>query len=204
MLWHNLRLLYQLDQSQHLPFHLLNPDIDNLELPFYIVLESHLLLITGHAENFCSPPKVGKDFLQELDAYYRNMFQQANNLKEKRIGSILSRDPNIYRSMRRKYHNESVEEIVKKVFEKNKIVQYKDELIQHVDPIYQDPVVSGFFNFRSHFYAPRKHFMGKLFDTYNFNIVIIWILTVLLYITLYYESLKKLLTISERFKKKKK
>ncbi|MBN2519970.1 MAG: ATP-binding cassette domain-containing protein [Bacteroidales bacterium] len=145
----------------------------------------------------------GKDFLRVLDSYYSEMFQESNNQKEKLIGYILSKDRNAYMNRKNEYHNESVEEIVKKIFEDNPILEFKHELYQNKDPIYQDPESSRFLDFRSHFYAPRKYFMGLYFETFKFNIAIIWIITILLYITLYYESLKKLLTISEKFNKKK-
>ena len=136
-----------------------------------------------------------KDYLKQLNQYYGKMFHQAMNEKEKIINYLLETDPNLYRNKRNAYHNESVADIVKKVFEKNKIIQYKDKLIQQVDPIYQDPDVSGFFSFRSHFYAPKKHFMGKYFDTFWFNMLFIWLMTLILYITLYFEHLKKLINI---------
>ena len=151
-------------------------------------------------------PSVGlnaKEYLQKLDNYYKQMFQRAINRKEEIVSFWLSKNPELYRQLKQAYHNESVEEIVKKVFEKNKLLQYKNELIQHVDPIFQDPVVTGYLDFRSHFYSPKKHFMGHFFDTYWFDMLIIWVLTLLLYITLYYESLKKLITLSERLKSNK-
>ena len=104
---------------------------------------------------------------------------------------------------RNAYHNESVEDQVKKIFEKNKIIQYNDELVQQVDPIYRDPDIDGFFNFRSHFFAPRKYFAGTYHDTFWFNLIFIWVMTLFLYITLYYELLKKLLDLPEKIKIKK-
>jgi hypothetical protein len=92
---------------------------------------------------------------------------------------------------------------VKKRFEKNKILEYNYELIQQVDPIYKDPDIEGFFNFRSHFFAPRKYFAGKFFDTYWFNLSFVWVFTVFLYLTLYYDVLKKLLDLPGKFKFKK-
>ena len=102
-----------------------------------------------------------------------------------------------------KYHNEAVADQVKKVLEKDRILEYKNELVQQIDPIYKDPVASGRFSFRSHFFAPRKHFMSKMYDTYWFNMVIIWLLSAFFYITLYFELLKKLLSIGQRIKFKK-
>jgi len=137
-----------------------------------------------------------KDYVKNLDKYYSKMFQDANTEKEKLIGYFLSTDKDQYNRLKNDYFNESVSDIVKKVYEKHKILQYKDQLIQQVDPIYQDPDMSAYLSFRSHFYAPQKHFMGNLYDTFWFNMIIIWIMTIVLYIALYYRYLERLLNLS--------
>jgi len=82
-------------------------------------------------------------------------------------------------------------------------VEYENEFFQQIDPIYLDPHPEGFLNFRSHFYAPRKYFAGRYWNTYNFNLVFIWFLTLILYITLYYKVLKRIMDLPELIKKKK-
>lgn len=143
------------------------------------------------------------DFIEKLYTYYNLMFQKANNEKENIIKYLLKTNPQLYRMKRAAFHNESVEDQVKKVFEKNKIIEYNDELIQQIDPIYRDPDIEGYFNFRSHFYAPRKYFAGKYHETYWFNLIFIWMMTLFLYVTLYYELLKRLLDLPEKIKFKK-
>ncbi len=140
-------------------------------------------------------------YLSELDRYYGNMFSVAESKKQKIINTNLERKPEIYYRFRDNYHNEAITDIVKKVYETNKILEFRDELIQHIDPIYEDPVVKSKLDFRSHLFSPKKHFWGRYYDTYRFNIVFVWILTVLFYIMLYYESLKKLINMSNRLKR---
>jgi hypothetical protein len=60
-----------------------------------------------------------------------------------------------------------------------------------VDPIFHDADHEGFFGFRSHFYAPRKWFCGRYYDTFAFDIVVIWLFSLVCYITLYFDLLKK-------------
>jgi len=142
---------------------------------------------------------IGKtdDYIKQLEFYYTSMFQKANNEKENIIRYLLKTDAELYNSKRAAYHNESVEDQVKKVFEKNKMLRYKDELIQQIDPIYKDPDIEGYFNFRAHFFAPQKYFAGKYRDTYWFNMMFIWFMTLFLYVTLYFEVLKKVLSLPE-------
>jgi ABC transport system ATP-binding/permease protein len=144
-----------------------------------------------------------KSYLDEVSKSFKDSFKMAYNEKERIISYWLSTDPKLYRDKKNAYFNESVADIVKKVYEKNKIVRFGDQLIQQVDPIYQQPIVYGHFNFRSHFYAPVKHFMGTFYDTYWFNLIIVWLMSLFFYLTLQFDGLKKLIDISERIKNKK-
>jgi len=143
------------------------------------------------------------NYIKRLDIYYTNIFNKANAEKEAIVSYLLNTNKKLYNAKRDAYHNESVEEQVKKTFEKNKIVQYRDELIQQKDPIFRDPDVEGYLNFRSHFFAPRKYFAGRFHETFWFNHIFIWVMTIFLYITLYYELLKKLLELPEKIKFRK-
>jgi len=94
------------------------------------------------------------------------------------------------------YYNESVSDAVRKIYERKKFVEFNSRLIQKIDPVFMDPQPSSVLDFRSHFYAPRKFLFGKYFDTYWFNMSVIWLLTLFLYFTLYYDLLRKLINFS--------
>ncbi|MBQ5574435.1 MAG: hypothetical protein IIT37_00085, partial [Bacteroidales bacterium] len=138
--------------------------------------------------------RVAKDiesYLNELKAHYRNIFNSADRELESQKQYYESRQPGYCNSRRDKYHNEKLQEIVKNTFEKNKIIRHKNRLIQQVDPIFHDADHEGFFGFRSHFYAPRKWFCGRYYDTFAFDIVVIWLFSLVCYVTLYFDLLKK-------------
>mgnify|MGYP006280720849 FL=1 len=143
-----------------------------------------------------------RSYLDRLERHYQDKFDKANQKLDNIRSYLTENKPKVYRRKKDDYYNESVADQVKKVFEKNKIIQYKDELIQHIDPIYHDPEVEGYLNFRAHFFAPRKHFMGNFFSTYWFNIAIIVLMSILLYAALYYNVLHKLLNLPQNVKLK--
>jgi|WetSurSiteA1Bulk_404760.scaffolds.fasta_scaffold00737_4 ABC transport system ATP-binding/permease protein len=142
------------------------------------------------------------EYLSALDKYYGDKFQRISRQKENYFNYYLDRDPDAYNLLRDRYHNEGISDIVRKVYEKNKILEFNHELVQHYDPIYQDPYVGSIFALRTHFYSPVKPFLGKTFDTYWYNMIVIWLLTIFLYLALYFEWLKKLIDLSQRFNKK--
>ena len=144
-----------------------------------------------------------RDFTARLDKHYQHVFSQASKKLDNIRSYLTENNPGLYRQKKDNYYNESVADQVKKVFEKNKIIQYKDELIQHIDPVYHDPEIEGYFNFRAHFFAPRKHFMNHFFSTYWFNMFVIILMAVILYIALYYNWLYKILNIPQKINFKK-
>lgn len=134
-----------------------------------------------------------QSFVEELGVYYQNIFAVTHNKKDDLVNYFLQTDEKNYYRLRDSYHNEAVEDIVTKTFEKHKIITFDNRLVQHVDPIYQMPVVRGKFDFRSHLFAPRKHFMGTYFETFNFNMSIIWLMSISLFISLRFNLFRKLI-----------
>ena len=63
-------------------------------------------------------------------------------------------------------------------------------LIQRTDPVFLDPDNNMG---RAHFFAPQKKLFGTYYQTFWFNLSVIWGMSVLMMITLYFDVLKKLL-----------
>jgi hypothetical protein len=144
-----------------------------------------------------------EEFIEAMNERYSTEFFRANSEKEKLIAYMLEQNAPLYNRLKTSYQNEHLGEIVRKSFEKSKILEFDNELVQQIDPIYKDPTTTGLINVRTHFFAPRKYFAGRFFDTYWFNICLIWVYAALLYAALYFDWLKKLMNFfgSIRFKK---
>jgi hypothetical protein len=50
---------------------------------------------------------------------------------------------------------------------------------------------------RAHFYAPEKQLFGVRVDTYIVNVLVLWVMTFLLYLALYFRLIKKILDSGE-------
>lgn len=131
-------------------------------------------------------------YLEELTEKYGKVFQAKNSQRDAIINHLMATDPQLYEGKRAAYHNESIADLAMKVFEKNKILQFKDELVQQFDPVYRDPIPKNALDFRSHFLAPRKHFLGKYYDTFWFDLTVIWIMSFVLYLALHFEVLRRI------------
>ncbi len=132
-----------------------------------------------------------RNALESIKGHYNNEFFEANSYKEKWLNHNIKKDKVNFDAIKDAYYNESISDIVRKVFEKNKLLRDGDHLIQNVDPIYQMPRPESGISFRTHFFAPKKYFAGKYFETLWFNIAIVWIITAFMYLVLYFDLLKK-------------
>jgi hypothetical protein len=140
-------------------------------------------------------------YLETLKQSYISQFNDADNKKERLI-EFKSKDPEYnltaYKNL---YYNESLADFMKNTSTKNRIIEYEGRLIQQIDPVYTDPAdINGKLDYRAHFLAPTKHFAGLHISTFAFNLLVVWILTGLLYITLYFEAFKGLIALFGRIK----
>ncbi len=149
------------------------------------------------------PDRINDEILDYTAAYiralseayteaYRKAFRESNEIKQ---GFELEK----LQALKRNHHNSSLEEFVTNKNEFEKIVEFKGKLIQKTDPIYNDPR-SNFI--KAHFYAPRKMVFGTYIPTIWVNIIVIWLMTIVLYILLYYRVLKRALDLFENLFKR--
>ena len=131
-----------------------------------------------------------------LDAYkqfYQDLYNKADKAGEDMITKLESNgDYKVYEA-KNKYFNESLADLVKNVSTKNRLLEHNGELIQQINPIFAEPKPRHLFDYRAQFFAPTKMFLGIQFDTFIFNIIVIWLVSGLFYITLYFEWLRKLI-----------
>jgi ABC-type multidrug transport system ATPase subunit len=147
------------------------------------------------------------DFSKKLEEYlaaYRKFYQEIYNkavaAKEKIMfqkEAVKGSDYNL-NTYKNRYYNESLADLVTNVSEKERIIEYDGQLVQQINPIFLDPQPSGPFDYRAHFFAPKKNLFGSMVSTFWFNVLIIWIMTFVLYLTLYFELLKKLVESFDR------
>ncbi len=131
-----------------------------------------------------------KNYFDRLEKYYNGKMLAANGKRQKIIEYMLETNPDLYKKLKDDYYNENLADIVQKVYERNRILEYKNHLIQKYNPIYKDPDTSHWLGIRSHFFAPEKYFAGRFYETFWFNILVVWVMILLLYLILYLDLLK--------------
>jgi len=134
-------------------------------------------------------------FLRTLKEYYSIRYRKAQDDKEKLMMSLTDGEEKkaAFDKLKMKYQNDAVTTMVENTQSPMRIVEWDGELVQKIYPIYfNENRPNHWLDFRDNFYIPIKYFAGKKFDTLYFNLTVIWLMTLFLYVALYYELLKKL------------
>ena len=96
-----------------------------------------------------------------------------------------------YVKLKDSYYNNRLADILLNNEVPAKSLEMPTRIIQKFEPVFMKPVS---INGRAHFYAPYKVVGNLKIDTYLFNLTVIWIVSLILYVTLYFNLLRKLVT----------
>ncbi len=141
-----------------------------------------------------------REYLTDIRFFYSSYLDQALYKKDKVINTINShKNYESVQKLKQMYFNKSLSNLVKQNDELEKVIKYNNKLIRKMEPIYIAPVLN---NGRAHYYAPYKKIMGIKCDTYLFNVMILWIFTLILYITLRLDLLKQMINLFDKKKLK--
>jgi ABC transport system ATP-binding/permease protein len=146
-------------------------------------------------------------FVTGLKAFYNKRMLGALAKKDSLIERMTAtrEDEEAYKRLRETYVNKAVSDAVKNITSADRIVEYDGELVQKIYPIYMmNPRPRHYFDSSAGLYQPVKHFAGSFFDTFVFNLIVIWMMTVFLFIALYFNLLKKFIRMLEHRKYRRK
>jgi len=143
-------------------------------------------------------------FVGALRVYYTRQHANAIRDKEQLVEQLTSTPERekAYNAMREAYVNQAVSDAVENITTADRIVEFDGHLVQRIYPIFQDEHHPRyFFDFSANLFQPTKHFAGFYVDTFLFNVAVIWSMTITLFITLYFDLLKRFIDRLERQKK---
>ncbi|MFH2095508.1 MAG: ATP-binding cassette domain-containing protein [Bacteroidota bacterium] len=146
------------------------------------------------------------DYLDSIKKTFSIQNRDANKEKDKKINELMEQlgkeDTSIaprdaYLALFNDNYNKGLADMVQKKLEIDYIREAGDELIQIKDPIFKSPEMNYG---RAQFYAPEKIMFGKTFDTFWFNIMVIWFTSIITYIALLTDALRRLIELSGKIK----
>ncbi|MEJ1929978.1 ATP-binding cassette domain-containing protein [Nostoc sp. NIES-2111] len=143
--------------------------------------------------------------IQSLKDRYADIYNDAARRRDLYVQAQM-RTPaaaEAYVDRARRLTNNGLAELVKNTRSQERIAQEGDRLVQKISPVYHVPErPAHWYDFRTHFFAPQKHFAGHWWDTFYFNLAVIWLMSGLLYATLYHGTLSRLIKGLEGLRKR--
>ncbi|MFN8240176.1 MAG: ATP-binding cassette domain-containing protein [Bacteroidales bacterium] len=138
--------------------------------------------------------KATRDFVDRTRKYYVDLYNRAYKLKDKIIVEAEMSDKEGFKKFKSRFFNDKLDEFVTNKTEPDKSIVFRNRVYQKANPIFMEPE----HNFiKAHFYSPVKRVFGAEFDTIVVNVIVLWIMTVILYLVLYFRLLKKFLDSGE-------
>jgi ABC transport system ATP-binding/permease protein len=130
-------------------------------------------------------------YVETLKKFYVKRYNQADQLKEALVSAkSKGKSGEEFTLYRERYHNDAISELVKNISETHRIIEQDGKLIQKIYPIYKDPDPEHSIDFDAQFYMPAKHFLNRDIDTFYFNTGVIWSMTFVLALLLYFDILR--------------
>lgn len=126
-----------------------------------------------------------KAYLERLDAHFTSERNKNILLKEdakQKLGKAK------YYELKERYENSKLNSLVLNEESLKKSVVAGHKIIQKSDPVFMRPVSK---TGRTQYFASSKQIGNVITDTFTFNITVLWISVLILYITLYYNILQK-------------
>lgn len=146
------------------------------------------------------------EHLENASSYYSLLLARANDAKDSVLYSIEKNLPpgTNLTEFKDKHFNDQLESVLTNSSAEERIDIVDGKIIQILDPVFQLPYNDGnILNYRAQFFAPKKHLFGVYFNTYYFNLCAIWFMTLIMYITLYYEVWTKSAKLISRLNTKR-
>ena len=135
-------------------------------------------------------------FLEAAKTVFNNRRKQAKDELDQLLTEKTSTDEKEKTYLHRMYRftNERISYMVKNIGTRRRVVASDGELVQKIFPVYaKNEYPNHALDFRTIFYYPEKYFAGWYIDTKIFNVLVIWSMTLFLFIAVYFDWLRKII-----------
>ena len=143
-----------------------------------------------------------RSYLDSLSMVFSSRLTNANNRHDAVYQKLVNaKGQDAVYTLKQDYYNENLADLALNSASTDKIILGKDKLIRKKDPVLMDP---GSRTGRAHFYSPVKFIGPVAIDTFWFNTGALWLMSLLLYLTLQHNTLRKVIEYLGQLKKARK
>ncbi|PWJ44692.1 ATP-binding cassette domain-containing protein [Sediminitomix flava] len=148
---------------------------------------------------------VVRGYINQAYQFYLIQYKQAQTSRDsvvKIVEAGLPEDVTL-NSLKKNHFNDKLHDYITNRSSFDMTVIENEKIVQLKDPIFNIPEANNdILSYRTHFFAPFKYAYGTYVDTLTFNVLFIWTMTLLLYVSLYFEVLAKFVRFLERVGRK--
>lgn len=140
--------------------------------------------------------------LDTLKAYHLRAFDVYNQRRDSINRELISQmgSAEAVALFKSQNTNNALNDLALNKYDYSQITVFPDMMVRKKHPVYMEPHNTYG---RAHFYAPQKKLGTLTISTPIFNCIVIWLSTGILYFTLYFDLLRRLLDRFERLRKKR-
>jgi hypothetical protein len=133
--------------------------------------------------------KTAIDSLNQARQIYMRRRNRASTLKERHASGLVEKwgGKEAYNQIKRSYSNRKLEDLL--LNRGRFVIECNKHLVRKIAPVYQVPRSRIA---RAHMFAPVKRVGSFSFDTYWFNLVVLWLSTIVFYFALLYDLLRRI------------
>jgi ABC transport system ATP-binding/permease protein len=134
-----------------------------------------------------------KNYLKEINKFYIKEYNAASDTKDKVTGELMKKlgGEEGIRLFKEQYTNDNIEDMVLNRNSTDLFIHYNNKLVRRFQPVYMSGPSDSF---RAPYYVNEKSLFGKYYSTYRINVLVIFFMTAVLAVMLYFNVLKKLFT----------
>lgn len=139
------------------------------------------------------------NYLLDAQSIYHQQYLKASFKKDRWYTRNIEKYGGKEKFIKRKnkYENQQLASLVRNDKETMQFFRHGNKIIKLKDPIYTLPFLK---NGRAHFYSPYKRIGNVYFDTYWFNIIVVWLSIVVCFVLLYYDVIFRVINYIDSLK----
>ncbi|MFM8346460.1 MAG: hypothetical protein ACKOAR_00300 [Bacteroidota bacterium] len=141
-------------------------------------------------------------YLDALEDHHEKAYLEANSLIERKMDFMQQQygiDPVRQKDV---HYNESMADLVRNRNTTDPVLDAGHRLIRQTDPIFDHHSPTGMLDYRTAFFVPEKQFLGLTISTPVFDVLAIWLLSIIFYFALYYGLLERFVHLAERWQRR--
>jgi hypothetical protein len=137
-------------------------------------------------------------FIDDLTNLYQDKQNELSRLKDEKIIALNKKlGENSLMDMKRGYQNDASSDIVQNSTTKKKYFVENNMVYQNYDHVFLRDHLNPDYKLKGSFmFVPIKSFFGNQIPTFWYNILIIWLFNIVLFIALYFDALKKVMSLN--------